>query len=130
MQAVQILPSSSIHEKKTKITPDSELLFERLITICSNYDLNSALKDKHTHKPMLLFTDRRLEEGRLSYIRLKYILDKYQLDNVIPNIGNCKVLDGGILLHKIPWQVGCAFELIRSFYVYGWQHWFNLQWIT
>lgn len=58
MQAVQILPSSSIHGKKTKITPDSELLFERLITICSNYDLNSALKDKHTHKPMLLFTDR------------------------------------------------------------------------
>lgn len=60
MQAVQILPSSSIHGKKTKIIPDPELLFERLITICSNYDLNSALKDKHTHKPMLLFTDRSL----------------------------------------------------------------------
>ena len=48
----------------------------------------------------------------------KYILYKYQSDDVIPIIGNWKkVLDGGILLHSIPWQVGCTFESILDSYV-------------
>ena len=48
----------------------------------------------------------------------KYILDEYRFNDFIPNIGNWKkVLDGGLLLHKIPWQADCTFESILDPYV-------------
>ena len=48
MQAVQIPSSSSILAKQTKVELDLELLFQRLITVCSDDDWNDALRWQST----------------------------------------------------------------------------------
>ena len=65
MYAVQIPPSSSILGKKTELPLDPELILRRLITVCSDDNLNSALKHELAHHPMSLFA-KRFKEGRLS----------------------------------------------------------------
>ena len=58
MQVVQMPTSSDILNKKdAKVSLDPELLFQRLITVCSDDDRNDALKYELAQYPISLFND-------------------------------------------------------------------------
>ena len=120
MQAKQIPASSNILTKETKITLDPDLLFQRLITVCTEDEQSDALKHELAHHPMSLFDDEGfMRDGKKSDLG-KYIVETYKCHDVIPNISNeswKKVVDGGMLLHRLPWQIGSTFSSILYSYV-------------
>ena len=58
MQAGQVRSSSRILAKKTNVALDSGLTFQRLIAVCSDDELNDALKHKLVHYHMSLFKEQ------------------------------------------------------------------------
>ena len=57
MQAVQIPTVAVSSVGKTSLALDPELLFQRLITVCSDEDVEDAFKHELAHYPMSLFTE-------------------------------------------------------------------------
>ena len=116
-QAKQIPMSSAVGERSPGFTIDSELLFQRLI--CVHSDDPDVFKYELAHYPMSLFTDNGFMQESNKSTLAKFILEKYTIPDVIPNFKNglwIIVLDGGLLLHKVPWTVGSKFvDIIRSY---------------
>ena len=106
MQTVQI--PSSILAKQTKVELDPELLFQRLITVCSDGDWNDALKHELAHHPMSLFDDEGFMRDPKKAELAKYIVSEYTFHDVVPNIESKKwkiVVDGGMLLHFLLYSI-------------------------
>ena len=57
MQAVQIPATAKIISKSLEIVIHSKLLFQRLVTVCSEEDMHSAFRFELAHYPPSLFTD-------------------------------------------------------------------------
>ena len=120
MQAVQIPATAKIISKALAVVIDSELLFQRLVTVCSDEDMKSAFQFELAHYPPSLFTDDGIMRDPKKSELGKHLTDTYTFDDVVPNINNGKwrkVVDGGMLLHKIPWEIGSTFSCILDSYV-------------
>ena len=112
IQAVQIPSSSSILAKETKVALDPEFYFQRFTTVCLDDDQKDNLKHEFAYHPMSLFNDEGFMQNLKKSELGNYIVGKYIFHDVIPNIESeqgKKVVDGGMLLHRLPWQVGRTF---------------------
>ena len=106
IQAVPMPTSSDILNKKDpKVSLDPELLFQRLITISSDDDQNDALKYELAQYPMSLFNDAGFMRDSKKHELGNHIAEQYTIHDVIPDISSeswKKVVDGAMLLHKLP----------------------------
>ena len=117
-QAKQIPAAASALDKCPRATIDSDLLFQRLISVPT--DVPDLLKFELAHFPMSLFTDNGYLRDSNKAALATFILDNYKLCDVQPNFNDGSwtiVLDGGLLLHKMPWSVGATFHTILTSYV-------------
>ena len=111
--------SSITSEKERNISIDPELLFQRLITVCGD-ETNEALKYELSHHPMSLFDDKGFMRDSKKPELGNYIVKQFPFDDVVPDIESVqwkKVVDGGMLLHRLPWQIGTTFSFILDSYV-------------
>ena len=121
MPAVQMPNSSDIFNKKdAKVSLDPELLLQRLITVGSDDDQIDALKYELAQYPMSLFNDagfmRDSNKNELGH----HISEQYTIHDFIPDIDSKswkKIVDGGMLLHNLPWRIGNTFSSIVDSYV-------------
>ena len=120
MQAVQIPYACQIISKSLGVLIGSDLLFQRLVSVFSEEDIQQAFKFELTHYPAPLFTEYGFMRPSSKSDLGKLINDMYKFDDVVPNIEDGtwnKVIDGGMLLYKIPWSVGITFSSILDSYV-------------
>ena len=121
IQTVQMPTSSDILNKKdAKVSLDPELLFQRLITVSSDDDQNDALKYQLAQYPMAPFNDAGFMRDSKKNELGNHIAEQYTIHDVILDISSeswKKVVDGGMLLHKLPWQIGNSFLPILDSYV-------------
>ena len=88
-----------------RIHVDSALLFQRSIAVYSLEELPTAFEHQMSTKPMPLF-DRHDLMNEADKPKLKHALSELLPETVHEIPSNSKyVLDGGSLLHKVPWTV-------------------------
>ena len=108
---------SSLSIEGEKIHIDSALLFQRLIAVYSLEELSTAFGYELSTRPTSLF-DKDDLMNEADKPKLKHALSKLlpEAVHVIPP--NSKyILDGGPLLHKVPWTVGHTFAQTCQAYV-------------
>ena len=104
----------SLSNEREKIDVGSALLFQRLIAVYSLEELSTAFGYELSTR--LFDKDNLMNEADKP--KLKHALSKLlpETEHVIPP--NSKyVLDGGSLLHQVPWTVGDIFAQICQAYV-------------
>ena len=107
----------SLSNEREKIDVGSALLFQRLIAVYSLEELSTVFGYELSTRPMQLF-DKDDLMNEADKPKLKHALSKLlpETEHVIPP--NSKyVLDGGSLLHQVPWTVGDIFAQICQAYV-------------
>ena len=109
---VPMKTKSSLSIEGEKVQVDSALLFQRLIAVYSLEELSTAFGYELSTRPMSLFSqDDLMNEAEKP--KLRHALSKLlpEIEHVIP--ANRKyVLDGGSLLHRVPWTIGQSFAEI------------------
>ena len=114
---VPMKTKSLLSIEREKIHVDSALLFQRLIAVYSLEELSTVFGYELSTRPMQLF-DKDDLMNEADKPKLKHALSKLlpETEHVIPP--NSKyVLDGGSLLHQVPWTVGDIFAQICQAYV-------------
>ena len=112
--------SSILNKKDAKVSLDPELPFQRPITVCSDDDQNDALKYELAQYPMILFNDAGFMRDSNKNELGNHIAEQYTIHDVIPDISIeswKKVIDGGMLHHKLPWQISNTFSSILDSYM-------------
>ena len=107
------LKSSSVKIDGDKIQIDLQLLFQRLTTVIQSSDeLESAFKHELCSYPSALFDSSLLllEADKPALADAIWKACECDVSAHIPNDGIQHVLDGGALLHRIPWSRGCTYR--------------------
>jgi len=120
LQAVTLSEKANLKVSGETINIDPQLLFQRLITAAGNMDnISDMFKYELCSIPSSLFDNTGLPR----------VAQKSTLADAIWKVGDCSVgdyhclpdtvhvLDGGSLIHKIPWQKGVPFSTICNQYV-------------
>ena len=114
---VPMKTKSSLSIEGEKIHVESALLFQRLIAVYSLEELPTAFRYELSTRPTSLF-DKDDLMNEADKPKSKHALSKLLLETVHAIPPNSKyVLDGGLLLHKVPWSVGHTFAQIYQAYV-------------
>ena len=114
-QAVTLATKGAVKIDGESIQVDTQLLFQRLV-IAAKTDLESALTYELCTFPKALFeTTELLHEAQKSTLADSIWSSANQKTASLPDKAQF-VLDGGALLHRIPWQRGSTFESIVDSY--------------
>ena len=107
------MKSSSVKIDGDKIQIDPQLLFQRLTTVIQSSDeLESAFKHELCSYPSGLFDSSLLllEADKPAVADAIWNACECDVSAHIPNDSIQLVLDGGALLHHIPWSRGCTYR--------------------
>ena len=121
MQAVPINEKSLVKLDGESLHIDTQLLFQRLTTAADRYieDVSSVFQFELSSVPSSLFDNngfpREPQKSTLADAIWKQCrFEESTPTNVTPT--NAVVVDGGSLLHKLPWKIGDSFHEICSSY--------------
>ena len=124
--AVQMPKTSVMKSKLTKVDQmDPNLLFQRALSLASSPDVDSTLEDcmyclryELSSLPLSLFDEsgfmRSNTKADLAGHLVGY-LEAETIGSAIPS-ACIKVLDGGAILHKLPWNKNCTFRSLLDMY--------------
>ena len=117
-QAVTLASRTTVKVCGTTVTVDPQLLFQRLVMVRDRYqDVPSLFKYELCSYPPALFEKSCLplqpNKATLAETLWKALPEEQQK----PGRDVQYVLDGGALLHRIPWSKGATFEQICQLYV-------------
>ena len=114
------LPANQPKSKANDVEIDSGLLFQRILTAClkSPHDMKDAFAYELAHYPMSLFNDFGFMRDSQKHELGSLLHSTYLLCDVQPDFHSWEfVVDGGLLLHKIPWKKGVTYNDITEDYV-------------
>ena len=115
-QAITMATKCAVKVDGESVQVDTQLLFQWLI-IAAKTDLESALAYELCTFPKALFeTPELLHEAQKSTLADSIWSSAKQKPASLPGTAQY-VLDGGALLHRIPWQHGSTFGAILDTYV-------------
>lgn len=112
---------SAVRSEGEPITVDPNLLFQRLVKVAQvNPDqLPSCFEYELTNSPTALFDTcglpREARKGELAKFLFK--ATKQESAHVLPEKGLQHVLDGGALLHRLPWTRSSTYAQVIGSYV-------------
>ena len=117
-QAVSIANGKGI-TKADKHTVDTNLLFQRIVRICNKEDTPSLFTYELCSVPSSLVESsksmRKANKPELANTLYKMIENNQNVQYLPSEV--TYVIDGGSLLHKIPWKIGTTYQSIYDHYV-------------
>ncbi len=118
-QAITLDCKAAIKINEEKVNVDSQLLFQRLSVIAQDSSEDNAVMfafELSTYPGSLFESPTALLPCQKSSLA-DYLWKQIQNDNSIRPTGNISfVLDGGALLHRIPWKIGESYSDIYKNY--------------
>ena len=117
-QAVTLASRSSVKITSKSVTVDPQLLFQRLITVRDHFDgVQSLFQYDLCSHPPALFEASTLPLQPTKSVLADVLWKDVQEEQPKPNGEVQYVLDGGALLHRIPWPRRSTFENVSQLYV-------------
>ena len=114
-QAVTLASKHAVKVDGEAIQIDPQLLFQRL-TVAGNSDLESALKYELCSYPPALFESPELLNEAQKSTLTEFIWSNFNIEAIQAPKQVKYVIDGGALLHRIPWVRGSSFLNIITKY--------------
>lgn len=117
-RAVTLNSRSTVKIKGESVKVDPQLIFQRLVTIGERCeDLQSLFKYELCSYPPALFESSFLPLQANKAVLADVLWKTMQGEQREP-IGNVQyILDGGALLHRLPWPRGSTYESVSQLYV-------------
>ena len=122
-QVITLGHKVSVQLGEEMVNVDSQLLFQRLISIasCSQENIDELFAYELCAYPPALFDDRglMLEANKALLADAMWKVSQgAALSQSLPERSlSCHVIDGGSLLHRLPWKRGSSFDDICRMYV-------------
>ncbi|KAL8602370.1 hypothetical protein ACOMHN_022883 [Nucella lapillus] len=116
--AVTLATNLAVRVNDEPIIIDPLLLFQRLLKIAQSTPetIPSLFKYEMTNLPCALFDASGLPRLASKSTLAEYLWSSAKEDTTLPNENINFVLDGGSLLHKLPWQRGSTYNQLAEMY--------------